>query len=218
MTARPLHFYFDFLSPFAYFAWLRVEAFCLEHGLALRPHPIVLAKVLDHWGQRGPAEIPPKREWVFRHCCRHAALHGIPFTLPKFHPFHPLPALRLSLAEVGGEDQLRIIDAIFRAGWAAAADIGDPQVLEAELDRAGLPGARLLEQVSQPAVKAALARETQEAVERGVFGVPTMYIDGELFWGDDQFEHLARFVTGQDPLAAVDVAALLARPASAQRK
>ena len=72
MNARRLDFYFDYLSPYAYFSWRRLQPLCLQHNLELRPHPVVFGKLLDHWGQRGPAEIPPKKASVYQYCYRYA--------------------------------------------------------------------------------------------------------------------------------------------------
>jgi 2-hydroxychromene-2-carboxylate isomerase len=215
----PVDFYFDYVSPYAYFAWLRIGELCAARGnVELRIHPVLFAGLLDHWGQRGPAEVPPRRAWVFRDGARYAARHGIPLAWPAAHPFNPLLALRLSLP---GTEQRRVISAIFDAGWARGGDLGAPEQLRRALDDAGLDGAGRLAAAAAPEVKAALRAETDAAIARGVFGVPTMIAGDELFWGSDRLDDLAAHLDGRDPLDDAHRARLrevMARPRAADRK
>ena len=105
--------YFDFISPYAYFGWVQIRALCAKKGAALVAHPVLFAGLLNHWGQLGPAEIPPKRRFLFSDGVRIAKLHGLPFLGPRFHPFNPLTALRAALPEVAGERQHDVIDTLF---------------------------------------------------------------------------------------------------------
>lgn len=214
---RSLDFYFDYLSGYAYFAWRRIRTMCASRNIVLVPRPVVFAKLLDHWRQLGPGEIPPKKELVYRYGYRYARLHGFEFNPPAAHPFNPLPALRLSLAEVAGPAQTSVIDALFNAGWSGGADLGDIEVLRDVLQDADLPARTLLECASMPPAKEALKRETAQAIAAGVFGVPSMVWDGELFWGNDQLEHVALCMDGRDPLDRERVAEMLARPRAADR-
>lgn len=209
-------FWFDFISPYAFFAWLRVGDVARAAGATLRARPVALAALLDHHGQLGPAEIPAKREHTFKDVARYAALHGIPLRGPAKHPFNPLTALRCSLPEVAGERQTHVIDALFRAGWSHGADLGDPEVVAGVLSEAGLDGPALVARTRDPAVKEALIAEGRAAIERGVFGVPTMDAGGELFWGNDRMDYVALRLAGRDPLPG-GVQSLLDRPAGARR-
>jgi 2-hydroxychromene-2-carboxylate isomerase len=218
VSKRYVDFFFDYLSPYAYFAWRRIPKFCKAHHSELRIHPVVFGKLLDHWGQLGPAEIAPKRQWLAKYCHRYAHQHGFAFNGPKYHPFNPLPALRLSLREVSGIDQEKVISAIFEAGWSQGKDIGDPRELISILDSIDVDGIALFEQINEPAVKASLKQETDRAIELGVFGVPTMIIDEQLFWGNDQFDHMSLYIEGNDPIDAVKVAEALNRKRAIDRK
>lgn len=201
-------FYFDYLSPFAYFASRVLPDVCREHDAELVFRPVLFAGLLDHWGQLGPAEVEPKAYNTFKMCVRHAVRNGIPFRAPRFHPYLPLPALRVSLPEVAGKDQPRVVEAIYSAGWGKGLDLGSPDVLRAALDDAGLDGEGLLARSRAPEAKSGLRAATEAAIARGVFGVPTMIAGDELFWGMDQIEHLALFLAGEDPLAGIDLAAI----------
>lgn len=218
MSTPYLDFYFDYLSPYAWFAWRRIPDFCRENDVKLRIHPVVFGKLLDHWGQRGPAEIEPKRQWLAKYCYRYASQHGFEHRGPKFHPFNPLAALRLSLREVSGERQAEVVSAIFDAGWAQGKDPGDPDVLLEVLDSIGVDGSALMARIAEPPVKDLLKQETEDAINRGVFGVPTMIVDDELFWGNDQFDHMAQYVGGNDPIDSEKIAETLGRKRAIDRK
>ncbi len=218
MPANTLHFYFDFISPFAYFAWHQLGPICKDYLLELHAHPVVFGKLLDHWGQLGPAEIPPKKEATGRYCLRYAAMHELEYNPPKFHPYNPLPSLRLALKEVSGSQQVKVIDAIFDAGWANACDLGDVNVLIESLDIAGIDTTGFEDSLTQQSVKEALARETGYAIEQGVFGVPTIIIGDQLFWGNDEFDHIRLFLDGNDPLDMQKEKLLHSRPRAIDRK
>lgn len=218
MAARPVEFFFDFLSPYSYFAWPRVRALCARRGVALDLRPVLFAALLDHAGQRGPAEIPAKRAWLLTDCVRLAALYGVPFTFPRHHPFNPLHALRLALPEVSGERQADVVDALWEAGWVNGMDLGATDDLAAALDARGLDGRTLLARASKPSAKDALRRATDDAIGRGVFGVPTFIVGDTLFWGNDRLEHVELALEGRDPLDRDRVRELLGRTASATRR
>ncbi len=166
----------------------------------------MFAGLLDHWGQLGPAEIPPKATHVFKDIRRFAALRGIPMRSPRYHPFRPLLALRVSLAVVSHRQQTEVITALYDAGWGAGIDLGDPDDIRQALDEAGLDGGKLIAAAEEPLATDALRSETENAINRGVFGIPTMMIEDELFWGVDQLQHLALYLDGKDPLATAEYA------------
>jgi 2-hydroxychromene-2-carboxylate isomerase len=211
-----LDFWFDFISPYAYFAWLRIRDVASETGATLRLRPVALAALLDHHGQLGPAEIPAKREHTLKDVARYAAAHGLELRGPATHPFNPLTALRCSLPEVAGDQQAEVIDALFRAGWSDGADLGDPEAIARALSAAGLDGPALVARTREAAVKQALIEEGRAAIARGVFGVPMMDADGELIWGNDRMAWVTLRLQGRDPLPS-GVQALLDRPAGARR-
>lgn len=199
MNKKKLDFYFDFISPYAFFSWLRVRQFAADYDLELTLYPVVFGKLLDHWGQLGPAEIRPKLVSTVKYCYRYAVKNGIELVGPKFHPFNSLAASRMALRVVSGADQEKVIDAIFTSGWSQGRDIGDVAELASILDAVGVDGAGLAAKINDATVKDVLKDNTAKAIEHGVFGVPTMMIDGELFWGNDQFDHMVLYCEGNDP-------------------
>ena len=170
--------YFDFISPFAWLQWPRIKALAEERPVVLRP--ILLAGVLDRVGQKGPAEIPAKREFIYRHVLWRARQEGHPLHFPARHPFHPLAALRLCIA-AGGD--VRAADAIFDWIWGQGREGDAIDALAPVAARLGVadPAAA----IADPAVKAQLKANFDAAMAEQVFGVPTLSIDGRLFWGSD---------------------------------
>lgn len=217
MQNRIIHFYFDYLSGYAYFAWLKIKELAEKRELPLTPHPVLFAGLLNHWGHVGPAEIPPKREWVYKDGFRYAALHGIHFEGPKFHPFNPLLTLRLSLLEVAGDKQKQVIDALWNAGWGNGIDLGSEKEIITALETSGFDAQTLIEKVKSPLAKETLKTETEKAIAQGAFGVPTIIIENELFWGSDRFEQIELYLDGKDPLDHEKLKKMLARPRGADR-
>lgn len=197
---KELNFYFDYLSPFSYFAWLRLPQMAQDLGLKINYKPVALGPLLNHWGIKGPGEVQPKREFLLKQMLRYADTHKIEFTTPKTHPFNSLYALRLSLAEVAGHHQERVIEAIWKAGWQKRIDLGEPDELQDALREADLPAEELFEKSFSREAKVALKNNIQEAITKGVFGVPSFVYQDELFWGNDSLDELKQFIQGKDNL------------------
>ena len=153
MTAK-IYFYFDFISPYSYFAWRKLPALAKKYNREIEARPIVFGKLLDKWGQLGPAEIPPKNSWLNEYCLRYAAINEFEFNPPKTHPFNPLAALRMSLKEVSGADQLKVIDVIFKGGWSQGADLGDLSTLISLLAKQSINGEILSQKISETEITA----------------------------------------------------------------
>ncbi|WP_024888985.1 2-hydroxychromene-2-carboxylate isomerase [Luteimonas huabeiensis] len=173
MAAR---WYFDFISPYSYLQWRKLRE--VLQARAIEPVPILLAAVLDRLGNKGPAEIPAKRAFAYRHLVWRARRDGVPLRFPPAHPFNPLPALRLAIAAGCAPDA---IDAVFERIWAHGEAADSVEALAPLLARLGVPPAAL----ADPAVKQRLHDNTAGAIAAGVFGVPTLAVGDALIWGDD---------------------------------
>jgi 2-hydroxychromene-2-carboxylate isomerase len=213
-----IRFHFDFLSPYAYVAWHGIHALAERAGAEVEPVPVVLAALLNHHGQRGPAEIPAKRVYVFKDALRRAALADLPLAMPPSHPFNPLLGLRAVLASPP-EHRRALIDGLYEATWGGVGSPGIDQPDEVARVAAaiGLDGEALVARAAAPEVKGALRTSTEQAIALGVFGVPSMLVGQELFWGLDSFDLLERHLKGQDPLTPELLAGLRDVPASASR-
>lgn len=179
--------YFDFVSPFAYLQSERLAS--LPPRMQIRYRPVLFAALLDANGQKGPAEIPGKRAFTYRFVVWQARKLGIPLKFPHEHPFNPLPLLRLAIACECAPDA---VHRIFRFVWRDGR-LPDLPIEWAELTHdlaLSDAGAR----IASPEVKDALRRNTDEAIARGVFGVPTLAVGDELFWGLDATAMAAEYV------------------------
>ncbi len=200
---EPIRFYFDFISPYAYVAWFRAQPLARAAGRALEPVPVLFAGLLRAHGTKGPAEVPAKRGYVFKDAYRKAHKAGLgPLVPPPSHPFNPLVALRAAGLPMDEAARFELVSALYRATWAGGGGIeGEARVAEVAT-AAGLDGADLVRRAGEPEAKDRLRRATDDAIARGVFGVPTAEVGGELFWGVDGLEAIDDFVSGRDPLPA----------------
>lgn len=192
---KHLVFWFDPISPFVHLAFHRLPQVLEGLSYDVEYRPLLFAGLLAHFGQKGPAEIEPKRAWTFRHVHWLAQHHGIPMDTPLKHPFNPLGLLRLALAcaPAGGTPNRRVVEAVLAHVWQGGADALDPArmpALVAALAPQRDPGGE--------EVKAELRTLTEEAKARGVFGVPSFELDdGRLFWGLDSLPMLRDAMRGE---------------------
>ena len=219
-STATIAFYFDYISSNAYLAWRVLPELAARYGKRIEPVPVLFAGLLEAHGQLGPAEILPKAYWMWRNTLRKAALLGIPLNPPRFHPFNPLLALRVSSLEVAADKRCDLINALFDAVWVHSQHVSEADVVATIATGVGLPGTELVQQAQQPEVKARLRQQTDDAIGRGVFGVPTMIVGDELFWGYDDFPYLELHLAGKDPLQSrpADAALRTAPSASARRR
>ena len=201
---------FDVISPFAYLGFRDLER--LPQHVELRYVPVLLAPLLNQFGQKGPAEIPSKRTFTYRFVLWRAQRLGIPIRFPPAHPFNPLPGLRLIVA--AGSDRRAagtVLDAVFRDG----RNLSDAAVI-AEL--AGTLGVAEPERaIADPAVKQRLRENTDWAIARGVFGVPTLVIGEELFWGHDAFEMALDYLADPSAFETAQMRAIDRLPVGVER-
>jgi len=182
--------YTDFISPFAYLAMHRLDA--LTDRLALDIKPVLFAGLLDHWGQKGPAEIPAKKLHTFHLVNWYAQRHGIAYRLPRYHPFNPLRALRLAIAL---DSSRKVVDIIFDQIWQAGHLPDDDDGWAAIQAALGVENANDL--IAAAPVKAELRANGEAAIAAGVFGVPTLVVDGLPFWGVDGMDMLRDYLDGK---------------------
>jgi 2-hydroxychromene-2-carboxylate isomerase len=199
-----IRFYFDYESPNAYLAWTQLPKLAHRYGFSIDPVPVLYAALLDAHGQLGPGEVPAKGRWMGKNVLRKAALLGVPLNPPAFFPFNPLLALRVTLLSSDAAERDALIDALFRAVYVHGLHVSDPAVVERVANEIGLTGAALIAEAQKPEIKKRLRSRTDDAISRGVFGVPSMEVGDELFWGYDDFPYLELFLAGKDPLDAED--------------
>ncbi len=215
----PITFWFDPISPYAHLAFERLPQALEGCSYVVDYRPVLFAGLLKQWGQLGPAEIGPKRDWTYRQVVWLAHRHGIDLQLPAVHPFNPLPLLRLLVAcGRGGLANRHQCEAVLRHVWTGGAEVDEPRRLaglEARLQPARDP--------RSDAVKQELRANTDAAIARGIFGVPTLEVlrtdavAPRLFWGFDALDMVADCLRGAEGFdqrwrAAVAVEAGVQRP------
>ena len=202
---------FDVISPFAYLAFPRLAQ--LPPHVRLELVPVLLAGLLERFGQIGPAEIPSKRRFTYRFVLWRARRLGMPMRLPPLHPFNPLAALRLIIA-AGSDPRAAgtVLDAVFRDG----RDVSDPAVV-ADLARVlGVVDPQTA--LTDPAIKQRLRANTDWAIARGIFGVPTLVIGEEIFWGHDALDMALDYLKNPQAFADAAMQAADSLPVGAARK
>ena len=187
---RAVEFYFDVGSPTAYLAWTQLPALCAQAGASLVYKPMLLGAVFQATGNASPAAVPAKGRYMNDDMARFAKRYGVAF---GHNPHFPINTLTLMRAAFGV--QLRsperfdaYLKAVFEAMWVAPRNLNDPAEVMAVLGAAGFDTAAMQALVADPAVKDGLRKNTEEAVARGVFGAPTMFVGDTLFFGQDRLD------------------------------
>jgi 2-hydroxychromene-2-carboxylate isomerase len=190
MSDKTVEFFFDFGSPASYLAWTQLPAICSAAGATLAYRPMLLGGVFQATGNASPVTVPAKGKYMLTDLARFARRYGVPM---RFNPHFPINTLALMRGAVGL--QLRdpgrfdgYVTAMFRAMWVEGRNMGDPAVVAEVLAQAGLDPQSILALTGDPAVKDALKAATEEAVGRGAFGAPTMFVGGQMFFGQDRLD------------------------------
>jgi 2-hydroxychromene-2-carboxylate isomerase len=203
--------FFDVISPFSYLALPGVEALARRRRVAFRP--VVFGALLAHWGSIGPAEIASKRLHTYRLCQFMAERAGLRMRFPPRHPFRSLAAQRLITA-LGADPG--VVRAVFDFVWDEGRDPSEPEELTALCDRLGVADHDAL--VEARGAKMALRAATDAAVAAGVFGVPTLMVGGELFWGVDAMPLAEAYLADETLFAQDEMARLAALPVGVERQ
>ncbi len=201
---RDIHFYFDVISPYAWLAFKALPATLkgIEHRVHY--HPVVFGAMLKHHGQLGPAELPGKRDWTYRQVMWLAKQQGTVLQMPASHPFNSLALQRMAVAtSPNGEPAREVVQAIFEHVWCSGLEATDANRV-AELQTHLTQIMQLRQQtepnfqmdIQAPEVKQKLQQQTQAAIDLGLFGVPSMVVDGQVFWGQDALPMLRAYLEG----------------------
>lgn len=181
-----LEFFYDFVSPYSYLASTRVEEVARRASAPVRFRPFLLGGVFKATGNRAPIEVAAKGKHMLADLDRWARRLGAPLAFPTTFPFASILALRCALAAAKYDKLVSFTHAVYRAAWAERRDIGSPEVLAEVAAAVGLDGPALV--AAAPDYKAALAAQTDEAVQRGAFGAPTFFIGEQMFVGNDRLD------------------------------
>jgi 2-hydroxychromene-2-carboxylate isomerase len=181
---KAVDFFFDLSSPYSYMASTQLPQICKRTGTELRYRPMVLHAVFQATGNTMPARIEAKARWMYADLGRWAQQYGVPFRMSSHFPVNAIKAERMILV-----DPLKaaaVTDAAFAAMWADDRNLGDEAVLRDIARQAGLDPDQALKTIEDAKVKDQLRANTDEAIKRGAFGAPAIFIGDELFWGNDR--------------------------------
>lgn len=187
--SKTLEFYFDFGSPTAYLAHRRLQQLSEQYGLQVEYRPMLLGGVFKATGNATPVSVPAKGKYMLEQDLpRFARRYGVPLSFNPHFPINTLNLMRGVIAAQRLECVDAYVDAAFQAVWVDQKNMGDPEVVAEALADKGFDVAALMELSHDPEVKAELISRTEEAVARGAFGAPTMFMDGEMFFGQDRLD------------------------------
>jgi len=196
---RSIEFFYDIGSSYSYLASTQIDALAQRTGVEVRWRPFLLGAVFKATGNEMPARIPNKAKWMVGDMKRWADRYGIPITVPSRFPLSTLAAQRALVATerlAGHDAQRKLAKALFHAYWAEDLDVSDKGVIAELATKAGLDGAAIAAATDAPETKDALRAVTDEAVTRGAFGAPAIFVGEDLFWGNDRLglleDHLAK--------------------------
>jgi len=193
----PLDFYFDFSSPYGYFASARIDALAERHGRTVKWHPILLGAVFKTTGAVPLPMVPLKGEYVNRDFERSARFHGIPYKRPANFPIPTQLAARAMTwiaRDFGDAKAVAFAKAVYASYFVDGIDISRPEGIAPACDAVGVLHESVLDGANSQEIKDLLKAEVDAAVGRGVFGSPFVIADGEPFWGFDRFDQLEAFL------------------------
>ena len=187
---KTVEFFFDFGSPTSYLAWTQLPRLAADAGAQLLWRPMLLGGVFKATGNASPAMVPAKGRWMNQDMARWAKRYDVPLAMNPYFPINTLTLMRgatgLQLRQPVQFE--RYVETVYRAMWEAPCNMGDPAVLAQVLQRDGFDADGLLALAGDPEVKARLVATTEEAVARGVFGAPTMFVGEQMFFGQDRLD------------------------------
>jgi len=192
---KKVELFFDLSSPYSYLAATQMKPLAERTGADVAWRPMVLGAVFKTVGNDMPARLPQKARWMGNDLARWAAQYGVPWQMSSHFPLNTIKAMRLVLVDDAKAADVAL--AAFRAMWAEDRNIADDAELRRIAEMGGLDPATALQAIDAPAIKDRLRANTDEAVTRGAFGAPTMFVGDELFWGNDRLHHVEAALRGK---------------------
>lgn len=196
--SRTLEFYFDFGSPTAYLAHKRLGQLAGQYGLQVKYIPILLGGVFKATNNSSPVAIPAKGKYMLESDLpRFAIRYGVPLNFNPHFPINTLNLMRGAIAAQRLDCLESYVDTVYDAVWVDQKNMGDPTIVSEALSAASLDADALLALSQDPEVKSELVSNTESVVNRGAFGAPTMYMDGEMYFGQDRLDFVEEALQGQ---------------------
>ena len=192
--SKQVEFFFDFGSPAAYLAWTQMPTIAAAAGASIVWRPMLLGGVFKAAGNASPISVAAKGKWMMADLARFAARYGVPLNFPASFPVNTLPLMRgaIGMQMRQPADFERYVKAVYEAIFGRGLAMGDPAVIAGVLTAAGLDAAAFEAMIADPAVKQGLIANTEEAVARGAFGAPTMFVGKQMHFGQDRLDFVAQ--------------------------
>ena len=188
-----LEFFYDYVSTYSYLANSQLGRIDAE----VKYRPMFLGGVLKATGNRAPLTVPIKFKYLNHDVARWVDRYEIPFNMNPNFPQNTVKALRLALVAMHKGRFDEVHQALFNAMWVDQQDLSDDAVLAQIAGNAGLSAKETLAEIATDAIKDELRANTDEAIDRGVFGAPTLFVGDEMFFGNDRFDFIEAALENQ---------------------
>lgn len=192
-----IEFCFDFVSPMSYFAFHRLKGVRERTGCKIIYRPIWLFEVMKQTGNKPPGSLPPKRNFYFADTKRHAKRFDLPWNWNTDFPMNTLHLLRMAEGITDVADQQRFIETCFHGVWGEPRNVSDMAVTRDMLEAAGFDPVSMFSLSEEVDVIARVKANTQSAIDRGMFGAPTFFVEGELYFGQDRLDFVEDAVSAK---------------------
>jgi len=194
---RSVDFLYDYGSPAAYLAWTQLDKLAADTGAQVHMKPILLGGIFQSTGNRAPITVPAKGSYLFKDLNRYAKAYGVALVMNPHFPINTITLMHIDVAlTLHADPRLDAYRAaVFHAIWADRQNMGDPATVATVLAPAGFDASELAALAADPQVKETLKTWTQEAVDRGAFGAPTFFVEGDMFWGQDRLDFVRSALT-----------------------
>lgn len=190
--SNDVYFYYDYGSPTAYLAWTQLPELCERHKANLHYKPVLLGGIFKATGNSTPVLIAPKGKWLFKDIERYAVRYGVPYQMNPHFVINSMTMMRGAMWAQNTGVLESYNKAMYEATWVNGLNMSEPDVIVSVMDEAGLDAAAMLQAVADDSIKKQLIEATGDAVEQGVFGAPTMIVNGELHFGQDRLDWVER--------------------------
>ncbi len=192
--SKTVEFYYDFSSPYTYIASERIEAICQDNGATLVWKPFLLGGVFNEIGSTPAVQIDNKIRYLRQDTVNCAEYYGVPFNYPEVFPLNSVRSMRGAFAASEQNKLVEYNHLMFRLYFVEGSDLSRPEVLGEAVGTIDIEPEWFLARIAEQDIKDMLRDETTTAIERGVFGAPTIFVDDKMYWGNDRLDFLNRYL------------------------
>ncbi len=192
--SKTVEFYYDFSSPYTYIASERIEKICLDSGATLVWKPFLLGGVFNEIGSTPAAQIDNKIVYLKRDMVMCADYYDVALNFPEVFPLNSVRSMRGAFVASEQDKLVEYNHLMFRLYFVEGADLSRPEVLGEAVSTIGIDPEWFTQRIAEQDIKDMLRDETNTAIERGVFGAPTIFVDDKMYWGNDRLDFLDRYL------------------------